>query len=473
VTAPAGPAAPAVAPPRASWRGVGPGAIVAAAFIGPGTVTTATLAGANFGYSLLWALTFSIAATLVLQEMSARLGVVTGEGLGEAVRARFGAGLPRLLAVSLIVSAIAIGNAAYEAGNLLGATLGMRGVAGGPAALWVPVFAGTAGALLWSGRYRAIERVLVAMVVLMSLVFLATAVVLAPPLGSIVAGIFVPRAEGPRALLVALGLIGTTVVPYNLFLHAAAVRERWSGPQDLPAARLDLTVAILLGGLISMAIVVTAAGALGGDAISGAAGAAGTAAGGAAGSAAGTAAGGAAGGAAGSAAGGAAGSAAGGAAGGAVTSASEMAAQLEPLLGRWARVFFAAGLFAAGMTSAITAPLAASYAVAGALGWPRNLRSGRLRAVWGAVLLAGVPFAIAGTRPTIPLGFGEVSVIVFAQVANGILLPAIAVFLLVAANDRSRMGEHVNGPVRNALGGLVVLVTVLLGATAIWRALGG
>jgi manganese transport protein len=408
----------------ARWREIGPGAVVAAAFIGPGTVTTATLAGAGFGYSLLWALAFSIVATLVLQEMSARLGVITGAGLGEAVRARFGGGLPRLAAVALIVAAIAIGNAAYEAGNLLGATLGMRGVAGGPAGLWVPLFAGLAFALLWTGRYRAIERVLVGMVIVMSAVFLATAVVLAPPLREIVAGILVPRAEGPRALLVALGLVGTTVVPYNLFLHAAAVGERWRGPADLPAARLDLTVAIVLGGIISMAIVVTAAGTAG-------------------------------------------------ASGRTVASASEMAAQLEPLLGSWARAFFAAGLFAAGMTSAITAPLAASYAVAGALGWPRDLRSRRLRAVWGAVLLAGVPFAIAGTRPTIPLGFGEVSVIVFAQVANGILLPAIAIFLLVAVNDRARMGAHVNGPVRNALGGVVVLTTMVLGATAVWRALGG
>jgi manganese transport protein len=407
----------------ARWREIGPGAIVAAAFIGPGTVTTATLAGAGFGYSLLWALAFSIVATLVLQEMSARLGVITGAGLGEAVRARFGRGLPRLAAVALIVAAIAIGNAAYEAGNLLGATLGMRGVAGGPAGLWVPLFAGLAFALLWTGRYRAIERVLVGMVVVMSAVFLATALVLAPPLREIVAGILVPRAEGPRALLVALGLVGTTVVPYNLFLHAAAVGERWRGPADLRAARLDLTVAIVLGGVISMAIAVTAAGAAGGT-------------------------------------------------GRTVASASEMAAQLEPLLGSWARAFFAAGLFAAGMTSAITAPLAASYAVAGALGWPRNLRDRRLRAVWGAVLLAGVPFAIAGTRPTIPLGFGEVSIIVFAQVANGILLPAIAVFLLVAVNDRARMGAHVNGPVRNALGGVVVLTTMVLGATAVWRAIG-
>jgi manganese transport protein len=406
---------------RSRWRGIGPGAVVAAAFIGPGTITTATLAGANYGYTLLWALTFSIAATLVLQEMSARLGVVTGEGLGEAVRARFGSGLPRLLSIALIVSAIAIGNAAYEAGNLLGATLGMRGVAGGSAWLWVPVFAGVAFALLWSGRYRLIERVLVGMVVLMSVVFLATAALLAPPPAEVVAGALIPRTGADtRTLLVALGLVGTTVVPYNLFLHAAAVRERWQDPGDLPAARLDLTIAIIGGGIISMAVVVTAAGALGGG----------------------------------------------------VTSASEMAAQLEPLLGRWARSFFAAGLFAAGMTSAITAPLAACYAVAGAMGWPRDLRAPRLRAVWGAVLLAGVPFAIAGTRPAIPLGFGEVSVIVFAQVANGILLPAIALFLLLAVNDRSRMGVHANGPVRNAAGAVVVLLAAVLGAAAVWRAIG-
>jgi manganese transport protein len=104
------------------------------------------------------------------------------------------------------------------------------------------------------------------MVVLMSIVFLATAaVVLAPPMGEVLAGMLIPRTgTDPRTLLVALGLVGTTVVPYNLFLHAAAVRERWQGPGDLPAARLDLTIAIIGGGIISMAVVVTAAGALGG-----------------------------------------------------------------------------------------------------------------------------------------------------------------------------------------------------------------
>jgi manganese transport protein len=404
------------------WRGPGPGAVVAAAFIGPGTVTTATLAGAGYGYALLWALSFSIIATLVLQEMSARLGLATGAGLGEAVRERFGGGLPRFAALALIISAIAIGNAAYEAGNLLGATLGMRGIIGGAAGLWVPVFAGTAFLLLWSGRYRVIERFLIAMVALMSAVFLATAVVLMPPVGEVLRGLLVPSvpADG-RGLLLALALVGTTVVPYNLFLHAAAISERWSGAEELPAVRTDLLVAIITGGIVSMAIVVTAAAALQD--------------------------------------------------GGTVASASDMAAQLEPLLGGWARVFFAAGLFAAGMTSAITAPLAAAYAVAGALGWKRDLRSPRLRAVWGAVLLTGVPFAILGTRPTIPLGFGEVSVIVFAQVANGILLPAMAMFLLVAVNDRRRMGGLANGPLLNTMGGLVVLATLVIGASAIYRAL--
>ena len=407
---------------RRRKRGFGPGAVVAAAFIGPGTVTTATLAGVDYGYTLLWALTFSIIATMVLQEMSARLGLVTGAGLGEAIRGQFRGRIARLLAIALIVSAIAVGNAAYETGNLLGATLGMRGIAGGQTWIWVLVFAGVAFALLWSGKYAVIEKLLVAMVALMSLVFVATAIVLAPPIGELVQGLVIPRVADSRALLVALGLVGTTVVPYNLFLHAAAVRERWDGIDDLPTARVDLFSAILVGGIISLAIVLTSAGALRGGA-------------------------------------------------GTIRSASDMAAQLEPVLGSWGRMCFAAGLFAAGMTSAITAPLAASYAVAGALGWKRDLRDPRLRAVWGGVLLAGVPFAIAGTRPTIPLGFGEVSVILFAQVANGILLPAVAIFLLLAVNDRRRMGEHVNRAGANLIGGFVVLITLLLGALAIWRAI--
>jgi manganese transport protein len=405
----------APARPGGVLRRIGPGPIVAAAFIGPGTVTTATLAGASYGLVLLWALTFSTLATLVLQEMAARLGVVTGAGLGEAVRERF-AGLARVLAAALVIGAIVLGNAAYETGNLLGAALGAAGAVGGDVRAWAPLFASVAFVLLLTGRYRVIERVLVTLVVIMSVVFLATALTIAPPLDELMHGLFVPTlpADG-RALVVAVGLIGTTVVPYNLFLHAAAASEKWRGEAELGAARTDLVVAIVLGGIVSMAIVATAAGGL--------------------------------------------------REGTAIASAADMAVQLEPLLGAWARVFFATGLFAAGLTSAITAPLAAAYATAGVLGWPRNLRDGRVRGIWMLVLLTGAGFAAAGVRP--------VPAILFAQVANGLLLPAIAIFLLIAVNDRRRLGRHVNGVVQNVLGVVVVLLATGLGAWAVWRAVGG
>lgn len=395
---------------RFSFRSVGPGALVAAAFIGPGTVTTATLAGVHYGFALLWALTFSVIATLVLQEMAARLGLVTGAGLGEAVRRRFEGTGARWLAVGLVIAAIAFGNAAYETGNLLGAGLGAESVFGGGITGWAVLAGAVAAVLLWIGSYRAVERVLVTLVVLMSLTFLATAIVIGPPLLALLRGMFMPRVPS-AGMMVAVGLIGTTVVPYNLFLHAAAVREKWSGPEDLPVARVDLTVAIILGGVVSMAIVATSAAMPHGD----------------------------------------------------IRNAADMAAQLEPLLGRWAGVFFATGLLAAGLTSAITAPLAAAYATAGALGWPRDLRDRRLRGVWLVVLGAGVLFAATGVKP--------VPAILFAQVANGILLPAVAAFLLLAVNDRRWMGEKVNGTLANVLGAAVVLVTLGLGLRALWSAL--
>lgn len=421
---------PAGSPPpsrRARYR-IGPGAVVAAAFIGPGTVTTATLAGAGYGYTLLWALTFSLLATLVLQEMAARLGLVTGGGLGEAVRRRFTRPAARLLAVSLVIAAIGFGNAAYETGNLLGAALGAEAVWGGTARTWALAAGIVAAALLWTGSYRVVERVLIVLVALMSVAFLATAGLVRPPLEPLLRGLLVPTIPGGAGILYVAGLVGTTVVPYNLFLHASAVRERWEGPEDLPAARLDLGVSILVGALVSMAIVATSASMA----------AAATAGGGGAGT--------------------------GGADGVGIRNAADMAVQLEPLLGAWARYFFAAGLLAAGLTSAITAPLAAAYATAGALGWPRDLRDPRLRAVWAVVLGAGMLFAGLGVRP--------VPAILFAQVANGILLPAIAVFLLLAVNDRRWMGERVNGPAMNVAAVVVVLVALVLGLRALWGALG-
>lgn len=398
------------ASPRGGRFSIGPGALVAAAFIGPGTVTTCILAGARYRYALLWALLFATAATIVLQEMAARIGTIAGLGLGEAMRRRLRSPGARAGTMLLVAAAIGVGNAAYETGNLLGAALGGELLLGGSHAAWAVALAAVAGVLLWTGSYRIIERVLVGMVVVMSLLFLATAVAVGPAWPEVLRGTFLVSLPAKSGVL-ALALVGTTVVPYNLFLHAATAKERFFGRATLRDARIDLGLAIGLGGVVSAGILVTAA-----------------------------------------------------AGGGPIESAVEMAQQLRPLLGPWATGFFALGLLAAGMTSAITAPLAAAYAITGTFGWPGALGATRARIIWGTVLATGTGFAVSGVHP--------VPAILFAQAANGLLLPLIAGALLLVANDRDLLGNAVNGRIANTGGGLVVLLAILLGVRGLMAALG-
>ncbi|MGD8699022.1 MAG: Nramp family divalent metal transporter [Gemmatimonadales bacterium] len=393
---------------------LGPGVVVAAAFIGPGTVTTATVAGVDYGFALVWSLAFAVMAALVLQEMSVRLGLVGDMGLGEAMRHRFSGGVGRVLSAGLVIGAILVGNAAYETGNLLGGALGLQDLLGGSARLWGPVLGMLAFGLLLSGRYRWVERVLVGMVATMGVVFLATAIAARPDLGQLARGLVPRDLNDSSALLMALGLVGTTVVPYNLFLHASAVRERWAGAADLPAARADTVISVSAGGVISIAVLVTAA-ALPATLQ--------------------------------------------------VTSAADMARALEPLLGRWAGAFFACGLLAAGLSSAITAPLAAAYATCGVMGWDTDLSSWSARAVWMPVLAVGVVFSALALRP--------IPAILFAQAANGLLLPVVAGFLLYLANDRSLLGSRANGRASNLLGTTMVLVAAALGLRSLLRAVAG
>ncbi|MFW5725411.1 MAG: Nramp family divalent metal transporter, partial [Bacteroidota bacterium] len=173
----------------------GPGALITAAFIGPGTITTCTMAGANFGFALLWGLVFSIIATLVLQEMAARLGILTGQGLGEALKTHFSKGFLRVITLVLVISAIAIGNAAFETGNIMGATLGIASISGqyGQTSHWWVLLTGMAAfILLYTGSYKAIEKTMVALVILMSVTFITTALLVDPPLNPILNGMLIP-----------------------------------------------------------------------------------------------------------------------------------------------------------------------------------------------------------------------------------------------------------------------------------------
>lgn len=388
-------------------RNKGSALLVTAAFIGPGTVTTASLAGGTFGFALVWGLVFSVVATYVLQEMASRLGLITGKGLAENIRQRL-TGNAGLLACILIVGAIGVGNAAYQGGNLTGAALGLANLIGYKIQLWVWLIGSVATALLLLGRYWLIEKVLIGLVMLMSLVFLLTLFIAQPDWAALVAGVFsfsIP--DGATLMLIAL--IGTTVVPYNLFLHASIVAQNRPPQDDLAQAikhnRLDSALSIGLGGIVTLAILSCAATAFFANQIP--------------------------------------------------IDGKNIASQLEPLLGSYANLFFAIGLFSAGLTSAITAPLAAAYAVSGALGWNNQLNDKKFRLVWFSVMVFGIVFA--------SLGFKPLAAIMFAQAANGMLLPVIAIYLIWVMNSKKVLGDNRNHIVSNIAGGVVVVAVSVLG----------
>ena len=389
----------------------GPSTLVAAAFIGPGTLTVCTISGAGYGYSLLWVLLFATISTIILQEMTARLGLITQTGLGEAIRSQINHPIIRASAIILVFLAIIIGNAAYEAGNISGAVLGISGIFG-EAIPWTLLIGFTSFIILFIGRIRLLEQILIGLVILMSILFFITAIVVQPDMGSILKGLFTPSLSASNSIAI-LGLIGTTIVPYNLFLHASSVSQKWKKKEDLGDLRKENSVAVGLGGLISMAIVVTSAATLYGRDISG---------------------------------------------------MSEMAVQLEPLLGSWAKYILAFGLFAAGISSSITAPLAAAYTARGIFGWELSLTSWKFRIVWGTILLLGTTFSMLGYKP--------IKVIQVAQVANGILLPVIVFFLIYLCNKKSLLDCYINKWWQNALALFVMIVSLIIGFRSLNGAFG-
>ena len=398
------------------FKNIGPGTLVAAAFIGPGTVTVCTLAGVQFGFTLLWAMLLSIIATVVLQEMAARLGLVYGKGLAATVKSQINNPIIKIFSIVLILVAILIGNSAYEAGNISGGVLGLQALFSNTTisiynielnALSI-VIGLIAFALLYIGNYKIIERSLIGLVVLMSASFIITAILTQPDIVLVLKGMFTP-AFPEEGWLTIIALIGTTVVPYNLFLHASLVREKWDGVADLKSARIDLYISIVLGGLVSMAIMISAAAIQSGQ----------------------------------------------------IDNASDLALSLEPLYGSLSKYFLSIGLFAAGITSAITAPLAAAYVVRGCFDWQVGLKNYKFRAVWIFVLILGVVFSSIGLKP--------IEIIKLAQVANGLLLPIIAGFLLWVVNRQDVMNNYRNTKMQNVLAVLIVLTTIGLGVKSMFK----
>jgi manganese transport protein len=383
--------------------------VIAAAFIGPGTVTTAASAGARFDLALLWALLFSTIACVVLQEASARITVASGSNLGQALVRQYPARAARAIPL-LVMSTIVLGCAAYEAGNILGAAAGLELMTGAPRRMVTFLVGIVAFALLWLGSTRMVVTLLGLVVAVLGASFLSAAAALRPPAGAILASSLIPSLPDGSGLLV-LALVGTTIVPYNLFLGSGLAHT-----QSMSEMRFGLAIAVFLGGIISMGILVV------GTATEGA------------------------------------------------FSYAALAQALAVRVGDGAIWLLGIGLFAAGVSSAITAPLAAAITARSVLGglapgrW--HERSARYRAVWAGVLLVGVAFGVAEVQP--------IPAIIAAQALNGVVLPFVAVFLFIAVNDPSLMGRAgVNRGMKNVAMALIVFVTLVLGVTNVMRAAGG
>ena len=395
----------------------GPGLLVSAAFIGPGTIVTASTAGAGYGAALLWAIVFSVAATIVLQDMAARVGIAGRQGLAESIRASIAHPVLRGALMTLIALTILLGNAAFQAGNLLGASVGFNLLTGLPAGVVIVLLGVLAGGLLLTGRYRTIQNVLIGLVGLMSVVFCVVAALTAPSLRELALGALVPRVPD-GSLVVVLALIGTTVVTYNLFLHASTALEQWPDAsrtaENVREARLDTILSVTLGGFVTASVLITAMPLQGlGEAVT----------------------------------------------------AATVGQRLEPLLGPAAPLLFGVGLFGAGLTSSITAPLAAAYAASGAMGWAPDLRSLRMRLLGGFVLVTGVLCGVL-------FGGSPYQVIILAQAGNAVMLPVLLVLLLVIANRTEIVGRFGNTRLVNVLGALVVLVIGTLSAIQLARLTG-
>ena len=400
--------------PKIFKKNIGPGPLIAAAFIGPGTVTICSIAGVEFGFSLLWALLLSIFSTIILQEMAARLGIVSKKGLSEIIRTEIKEPASKKLIIFLIISAIVIGNTAYEAGNISGGVLGLESIFGemnyaflGLNINFYSILMGLiAFGILFSGNYKVLEKALIFLVMIMSLSFFITAFISGPNLSELAEGIFVPKIPNNSSLII-IGLIGTTVVPYNLFLHTSLSKERWKNTSDLKYAKRDTIISIILGGLISMCIVISSSSLKIEE----------------------------------------------------INSAIDLARGIEPVYGINSKYIIGIGLFSAGITSAITAPLAASYVASGCLGWSGGARNIRFKLVWFSILIFGVISSSSG--------FKSIEIIKFAQISNGILLPIIAGFLIWVANKKTILGIYTNNTFQNISGLVILLLTIFLGSRSV------
>ncbi|WP_461537634.1 Nramp family divalent metal transporter [Spongorhabdus nitratireducens] len=384
-----------------------PGFLVTAAFIGPGTLTTASMAGAETGLSLAWAVILATLIAFILQEMAARLGLATGSGLSESLCQHcHNRPLKYAVATSIIIT-LGVSNSLYQAGNLTGAMSGLSLLFNFSPRTGLIILAVLVFALPLLGSLAVLEDILMATVLLMAAIFFITLMTVIPGAGNQLSALSGVKEAGLQPFYIT-ALLGTTVVPYNLFLHASACaplkKTGLSLKHKLAQLRLDAVISIAIGGFITLCILSTAAFTLAGKNTE--------------------------------------------------NEFSYLSGMLYPLLGDHGRLLFAAGMIAAGLSSALLAPVAAAFAICGVLGWQSHIRSPGFYTVLALVNLVGLIISLTDYKP--------VSLIIFVQASNCLLIPLMTFFLIIALNNKQAMNGLENRLPANILAIAALTVTLFL-----------
>lgn len=371
--------------------------VISAAFIGPGTITTAITAGAFFQLSLLWAVVFATIACIVLQEVSARIIISSGLTFGECIDKRF-----QLSWIKWLVAIpVLLGCAAYEAGNILGAVSGLSLLIPGDMRWFTIGITLVSGWILWRGGSKLISNVMMALVGVMAIAFAVLAWRVQFTAGELIRASIIPSLPDGSEWI-ALGLVGTTIVPYNIFIGSAI-----SKGSTIPLMRIGLIVSVLIGGIITACILL-----------------AGTVA-------------------------------------GSFTSFGSLAETFQTDMGIWGLCALGVGLFAAGFSSAITSPYAASLIAGTVLGTKKTFV---IRLVWMFVLLTGFAFGISNIKP--------IPVILAVQALNGLVLPLLTWFLILLVNDKNLVPvQHQHGWWYNGVLLLIFALTLFIGLNNVDKAI--
>jgi Mn2+/Fe2+ NRAMP family transporter len=394
---------------------IGPGIIAASAGNDSGGISTYSVAGARYGYMMLWMMLAMTPSFIIVQEMAGRMGAATGKGFSALIRERFGVRLTFGAMLMLLTS-----NAATTVAEFAGIAAAME-LFGVSRFISVPIAALVVWLLVVRGSYRNVEKVMLAL----SSVFIAYVIAAfsaKPDWMNVASGFFVPRIVPDRAFIaLAIGLTGTTIAPWMQFLLQSNIVDKGTTMKEWVLAKWDVIVGAVAANLVACFIIITTAAVLHPAGVE-------------------------------------------------ITSAEQAARALAPIAGNYSSILFAIGLLSASVLAAAVLPLTAAYAITEAFGFESGLDRSWAEAPIFNGLYTLIIFAAAAVI-LLP-GLNLITIMLVSQVINGMLLPFLLIFMMVIVNDRRIMGRHVNNPVNNVLAWTTIVVVisltaVLLGMTAL------